>query len=210
MAISSAFSPTRLALTTVATLGLLAFSTHTAAAQTTSAPATGWEFRVTSGAFVPTGNQRNYLKDAQVSAAQLAWLARPSLAVTGTFGWARSRDLRSADTPKLDAFTSDVGIELRPAHWFAGRAVTVDPFVGVGAGTRSYNYRKLDVDATNNLAGYGAVGGQVGMRRVALRLEVRDYATGFKPLAGPGKSDTRNDVVIMAGLSFNRHSASKD
>jgi hypothetical protein len=210
MSISSAFSPTRLALTTVATLGLLAFSTHTAAAQTTSAPATGWEFRVTSGAFVPTGNQRNYLKDAQVSAAQLAWLARPSLAVTGTFGWARSRDLRSADTPKLDAFTSDVGIELRPAHWFAGRAVTVDPFVGVGAGTRSYNYRKLDVDATNNLAGYGAVGGQVGMRRVALRLEVRDYATGFKPLAGPGKSDTRNDVVIMAGLSFNRHSASKD
>jgi hypothetical protein len=210
MSISSVVSPSRLALITVATLGVLAFSKRTAAAQTTSAPGTAWEFRITSGAFVPTGNQRNYLKDGQVSAAQLAWLARPSLAVTGTFGWARSRDLRSADTPKLDAFTSDVGVELRPAHWFAGHAVTVDPFVGVGAGTRSYNYRKLDVDATNNLAGYGAVGGQVGMRRVAVRLEVRDYATGFKPLVGPGKSDTRNDVVIMAGLSFNRHSASKD
>ena len=42
---------------------------------------------------------------------------------------------------------------------------------------------------------------------LGLRLEVRDYVAGFKPLAGGGTADTRNDVVIMAGLRFDRHRA---
>ena len=102
----------RLALTTVVATALMLTSTHSAAAQTTSretartsvqsvtesttqkpaqqsaSTASAWEFRVTSGAFVPTGSQRHALKDAQVTAAQLSWLVQPSLAVTGTFGWA--------------------------------------------------------------------------------------------------------------------------
>ena len=139
-----------------------------------------------------------------MSAAQLSWVVRPSLAITGTFGWARSRDVHTVDAPKLDVFTSDVGVEARAPKWFADRAVTFSPFVGLGAGARSYNYRKLDVDATNNLAGYGTVGGELGIGRVGVRLEVRDYATGFKPLVGAGKSDTRNDVVMMVGLRFTK------
>ena len=62
------------------------------------------------------------------------------------------------------------------------------------------------MDATNNLAGYLAAGGELGMGRIALRIEARDYATGFKPLVGGGKSEARNDVVIMAALRFNRRS----
>lgn len=200
MNISSAVS--RAALTVVALIS----SAQTSAAQTSSTQASAWELRFTSGAFVPTGNQRNFLKDAQVSAAQLSWVVRPSLAITGTLGWARSRDLASVDAPKLDVFSSDVGIELRGAEWFADRAITFRPFAGLGAGARSYNYRNLDVDATNNLAGYGAAGGELGIGRVGLRLEVRDYATGFKPLLGAGVSDSRNDVMMMLGLRFNRHS----
>ncbi|MDB4878494.1 MAG: hypothetical protein JWM41_4940 [Gemmatimonadetes bacterium] len=204
MSITSAVSVTRAALAAVGALGLLVSSPHTSAAQTQAPQASAWEFRVTSGAFVPTGNQRHFLKDAQVTAAQISWVVRPSLAITGTFGWARSRDVASVDTPKLDVFTSDLGIEARPIQWFADRAVTFSPFAGFGAGARSYNYRALNVDATNNLAGYGTVGGELGMGRVGLRLEVRDYATGFKPLVGGGKSDTRNDVVMMVGLRFNK------
>jgi hypothetical protein len=45
---------------------------------------------------------------------------------------------------------------------------------------------------------------------VGLRLEVRNYVTGFKPLVGAGKSDTRNEVVMMLGLRFNRHSTSQE
>jgi hypothetical protein len=200
----------RAAFTAVGVVAVLLASARALAAQTSAPEARRWELRFTSGALVPTGSQRNFLKDAQMSAAQVSWLVRPSVAVTGTLGWARSRDVASVDGPKLDVFTSDLGVEARPVQWFTDRAVSFSPFVGLGAGARSYNYRKLDVDATNNLAGYGTVGGEVGMGRVGLRLEVRDYATGFKPLVGAGKSAMRNDVVIMAGLRFNRHRASQD
>jgi hypothetical protein len=201
---------THSAVTVAATLGMLVVLAHPSAAQTSNPQEKKWELRVTSGAFVPTGEQRSTLKDAQMTAAQLSWLVRPSLALTGTFGWARSRDIASVDAPKLDVFSSDVGFELRTAQWFAGRAVTFSPFVGAGAGSRSYNYRHLNVDATNNLAAYASVGGELGAGRVGLRLEARDYATGFRPLAGAGRSEMRNDVVMMVGVRFNRHRASQD
>jgi hypothetical protein len=188
----------------LAALALLVASTRLVAAQEQSAPERRWEFRVASGAFVPAGTQRNFLKDAQTSAAQLSCLVQPTLAVTGTISWARSRDLVTVDTPKLDVFTSDLGVELRPAAWVAGHTVTFSPFAGLGAGVRSYNYRSLDVDATHNVAGYGAVGGEIGIGRVGVRVEVRDYTSGFKPLVGGGKSATRNDVMLTAALRFNR------
>jgi outer membrane protein W len=200
----------RVALTTLGALGLILSPARTSDAQTSAPQRSAWELRVTGGAFVPTGSQRNTLGDAHLTAAQLSWLVRPSLAVTGTFGWARSRDVASAEAPKLDVFTSDVGVEARAAQWFGDRKVTFSPFVGAGVGARSYNYRKLDVDATTNLAAYGAVGGELGVGRVGLRLEVRDYATGFRPLLGGGRSVARNDLVLMAGLRFNRHRTSQN
>lgn len=137
----------------------------------------------------------------------MSWLARPMLAVTGTIGWARSRDLTSVDTPRLDIFYSDLGMEVRPTVWFAGRKVTISPFAGIGAGVRSYNYRNLDVDATYNLTGYASVGGEIGIGRVGLRLEARDYVSGFKSPAGAGCACTRNDVAIMLAVRFNIHRA---
>jgi hypothetical protein len=189
--------------------GLAVASADVASAQsaaTTLAPSSPtWELRFTSGALVATGEQRDAVKDGQLSAVQLSWLVHPAIAITGTAGWARSRDRLMTNTPKLDVFTGDLGAELRPAQWFTDRKVSLSPFVGAGAGVRSYNYRKLDVDATNNVAGYLAAGGELGMGHVGLRLEVRDYATGFKPLVGAGASDTRNDVMLIAGVRFNRH-----
>lgn len=179
------------------------------AAQATPASAHKWEFRASSGALIGTGDQRNVLKDAQTSAAQLSWLIRPSLAVTGTVGWARSRDVGTLNSPKLDVFTSDLGVEVRPLVLALPRAVTFSPFAGAGAGVRSYNYRKLEVDATHNAAGYIAAGGEFGIRRVGLRLEARDYATGFKPLSGVGSTSTRNDVVLLAAIRFNRRGSAQ-
>ena len=195
---------TRAAVTAVGALAMLLASTRMSAAQTAAPRAGTWELRFTSGAFIPTGNQRTVLEDAQISAAQLSWVVRPPLAITATFGWARSRDLASVEVPKLDVFTYDLGAEARTSEWFAGRAVTFTPFAGAGAGARSYNYRHLNVDATHSVAGYGTVGGELGMGRVGLRLELRDYVSGFKPLAGGGKADTRNDAIVMVGLRFDR------
>jgi hypothetical protein len=153
---------------------------------------------------VPTGAQRTTLKDAPLSTAQLSYVVRSRFAVTTMVGWARSRDIASVNDPKLDVFTFDVGAEARAPRAIAGDAMTLTPFVGAGVGSRSYNYRSLEVDATHNVAGYGAVGGEVGKGRLHLRLEVRDYLTRFKPLAGSGVSATRNDVVALVGLRLTR------
>ena len=204
---------TRSVLIALASTSMLLASARTTAAQATGAgeaPATAsapraWEFRVSSGALLPTGDQRDLIKSAKVTAAQVSWTPRPAFAVTGTFGWARSRDLATVGAPKLDAFTADVGVEARRATWFAKRAVTFDPFVGIGAGSRSYDHHGIRENATHNMSGYGSVGGELGAGRVGLRVEARNYVSGSKPLAGTGRSVTRSDVVILAAVRFNRH-----
>ena len=201
---------TRALLTTAAALSCTLASTTRLVAQTAEVPATpehrsAWEFLVPTGSIVPTGAQRDAIKRGNMTAAQLSYVVRPALAVTATVGWARSRDIAAAGDPKLDVFTYDVGAEVRAPRWGAGTSMTFMPFASVGAGARSYNYRSLDVAATHNGAAYGAVGGELGVRRIRLRLETRDYVTGFKPLAGGGPSATRNDVVVMAGLRLVRH-----
>ena len=157
-----------------------------------------WELLVPSGALMPTGGQRDAIRSANISALQLSFVPKPTLAITTMVGWARSRDLATAGDPKLDVFTYDLGAELR-----APRAKSsVTGFAGAGVGGRSYNHRKLDADATHNLSAYASVGGEMGIRRLRVRLEARDYVSGFKPLAGLGASRTGNDVVVMAGFRF--------
>ncbi len=162
-----------------------------------------WEFLATSGAVLPTGAQKNAIKSGNLSGAQLSYIVNPAIALTGTFGWARTRDITTSGDPKLDAFLYDLGAEVRANRWNVSEATTFRPFLGAGAGARSYNYRSLNVDATHNIAAYGSVGGEVGYRRVALRIEARDYVSSFKPLVGSGSADTRNDVVLMGGLRIN-------
>lgn len=198
------FNFNRIAMVAVVAVGLLAALARTSHGQTAAPQAATWELRFTSGGLVPTGAERATIKDAQYSAAQISWLVRPSVAITSTFGWGRSRDIATSGDPQLDVFSYDLGAEARGDEWFAGRTMTFAPFIGAGAGARSYNYRNLDVDATHNIAGYAAAGGEVGMRRVGVRLEVRDYVAGFKPLIGAGLASTRNDVVIMVGLRLKK------
>ena len=132
--------------------------------------------------------------------AQVSYAIRSPFLVTGAFGWARSRDRAFGGDPKVDVFTYDLGAEFRAPRWTAGHATTFRPFAGVGVGRRTYNYRNLDFNATHNVAAYLSAGGEFIIRRVGLRLEVRDYVGGFKPLSGEGPAETRNDVVVMAGL----------
>lgn len=194
----------QVAVVTVAAVGMLLSSSRTAGAQSAAPQPATWELRFTSGRLVPTGAERTTLKDAELSAAQISWIVRPSIAITGTVGWARSSDITTADDSKLDVFTYDLGAEARGSEWFTDNAVTFAPFVGAGAGARSYNYRNLDVDATHNVAAYGSMGGDLAIRRVQLRIEARDYVTGFKPLSGVGAADTRNDVVVMIGVRITK------
>lgn len=194
----------RIALAVVGAVGILTATNRAAEAQAAPSQRPRWDLLLSSGTVVPTGAQREAIKRANLSAAQLSYAVRPALAVTAMLGWARSRDIASAGDPKLDVFTYDLGAEVRAPRWAGGHAITFSPFAGAGAGGRSYNYRSLHVDATHNVAAYGSAGGELGFGRVHVRLEARDYVTGFKPLHGEGTADTRNDVVLMAGLRITR------
>ena len=165
-------------------------------------PAAGLELRPFVGAYVPTGEQRDLLKDAVLAGAQVSWRALPSLAVTGTFGWAPSKDRITPGNQTVDIYQYDLGAELRADSWYSGGSWDFTPFVGVGAGGRTYNYRDLDEDATTNFAGYGALGGDVGFGDFAVRIEARDYVSRFKPLIGDGDTKARNDIDLAAGLSY--------
>ena len=191
----------------MAALAVSMSTPSTLRAQAGSDGVSQFEARLTGGAFLPAGTQRDHLKSSHLTAAQVSWLVRPSLAVTTTIGWARSRSLLIADTPKLDVLSADMGLEYRMKD--IGGRVSFAPFVGAGVGGRSYNSRARQVASANEFTGYAALGGELGVGRVGLRVEARGYAAGSNMLASGASADRVHDVVMMIGLRFNRHAASR-
>jgi hypothetical protein len=179
-----------------------AFAT-TAAAQepTASYHTSGFELRPYAGAFIPTGPQRDLLRDAVFVGGQAAYRITPQFAITGNVGWSPSKDRITPGDQKLDVWQYDLGAELRAPSWLQSGTIDFTPFVGLGAGGRTYDYRDLDVNAKTNFAGYGALGGEIGFGRIGWRIEGRDYVSQFKPFEG-GDSKSRNDVSVATGLTF--------
>lgn len=157
-----------------------------------------WSFRIASGSLVSTGSVEQ-VKTANVTAAQLARHITPHLSLTSSVAWARSRDLTTSAPQKLDVFTSDLGIEGRTSEWRSANT-TARMFAGVGGGLRSYAGRSDDANGTHHAAGYLAVGTDLGIRRVGLRLESRGYATRFTPLAGARTARAQRDIAIIGAL----------
>jgi hypothetical protein len=188
------------ALAVIALSGALA-ATDANAQNVTPSTDIGFEIRPYAGAYLPTGDQRDLLKDALLVGAQASYRILPQLAVTGTFGWSPSKDRITAGDQTLDLYQYDIGAEARAPSWLASDAWDFTPFAGLGVGGRTYDYRDLDVDAKTNVAGYGALGAELGFGRTGVRLEARDYVSQFKPLTG-GDSKTRNDVTLAAGLTL--------
>ena len=183
----------------MATVAALALSAATAKAQSVGG---SFEVRPFVGAYIPTGDKRDQLKDAVLTGAQLSWRALPALAITGSFGWSPSKDRITAGNQTLDIYQYDVGAELRAASLVNGGAWELSPFAGLGLGGRTYNYRDLDVDSKSNFDGYAALGSDVGFGPIGFRIEGRDYVSQFKPLTGSGDTKTRNDIGLAFGVTY--------
>lgn len=156
-----------------------------------------------TGALIPTGGQRHVVKGAELLAVQLIWALRPTLALTGSVGLAHSRNLAAVDAPRVDIFTGDLGLERQLFARCQTCRVSVSGFAGVGAGARRYDQRGPGFEASTAFMGYGSVGGELGMGRVRLRVEARDYVGGATALPGT-RAGVGNDVVILAGLRLVR------
>ena len=191
-------SPARVVAAAVFALSAVISTSAKAQDVTTS---NGFELRPYAGAYIPTGNQRDLLKDAVLVGGQASYRILPQLAITGTVGWAPSKDRLLPGDETIDLWQYDLGAELRAPSWRSWGAMDFTPFVGLGGGGRTYNYRDLDVDSKTNVAGYGVLGGELGFGRVGVRLEARDYVSRFKPFDG-GDAKTRNDVTVATGFTL--------
>ena len=162
-----------------------------------NAPAARAAIRPFVGAYVPTGDQRDFVKDAVLVGAQASWNLNSNLALTGSFGWTPSKDKITPGDQTLDQFQYDVGVEARSLALTTSK---LSPFIGAGIGGRTYNYRDYSVDSRSNFDGYGAVGTDASLGILSLRVEARDYISRFQPLTGGGDIKTRNDLTFAAGL----------
>ena len=178
--------------------GLMTLS-DSAAAQSSVATKPGFELLVPSGTVVPTGAQEDDVKRANLTAVQLSYGLRPDLVLTSTVGWARTTPLGLGPQAKLDLFMYDAGVEYRLARRTSDRRINFKPFAGGGIGARTHSYRHADVATTHNMATYASVGGEIGLTRVRVRLEVRDYLMWVTPVGTSGTT-RRNDVAVLAGL----------
>ncbi len=193
------------ALTLLALIGSATLSLTAGAQSAPEAKPSSYEFVISSGSLVPTGAQRATLKRGDLTVAQLSYVLNPGVALNASIGWARSHALATAGEPRLDVLTYDMGAEFRANQWMTRGAVTFSPFAGLGAGARSYHQRTVGLAATHNAAAYGSVGGEFGYKRVRMRLEARDYVTGFKQLTSGGAAGQRNDVALLLGFRITAH-----
>jgi hypothetical protein len=161
----------------------------------------GPEFRTLVGAYVPTGAQQDDFKSATMLGAQAAFELNDNFHVLGSLGWVHGHNkFNFGSTDNTYIWQYDVGAELNALYVLANHW-TFRPFVGLGGGARTYDYRATQLENKTCTAGYGALGTELQHRFVALRLEARDYLTCYEsPLTG--KKNTRNDLGISAGFAF--------
>ncbi len=159
------------------------------------------EIRPFAGASIPTGPQRDLFDDAFLAGVQVAVELKPTLHVVGTFGWTPSRNTFTPAQNDVNIFQYNAGVELGFVKQLS-RTLELRPFIGAGAGGRSYNYQSTALADRSCFAAYGALGTEFQVGRAALRLEARDNVFCYKfPVAGPG-SETRNDLAFQLGLAY--------
>jgi hypothetical protein len=158
-----------------------------------------FELRPVVGAFIPTGGMRNDFTDATLYGLQggLEYSSNVHLLLSGF--WSRNTThFRTLSSRRADIWQFDMGGELNLVRPM-GRQWFFRPFVGGGAGARTYDWQDGGVKAC--VAGYGSTGAEFQRFTGAVRLEARDYVSCFEsPVSGSKK--TRNDVGLSLGFVY--------
>ena len=158
------------------------------------------EIRPLAGVLIPTGALRDDFKSAETFGGQLAVELTPVVHVVGTVAWTHGHTKLPVLNNRTDVWQYDAGLELNPFGRL-GEGWEVRPFVGVGAGGRTNDYKEATLRTTTCLAGYGGIGAELQRGMVAFRMEGRDYLSCQEsPLTGVKK--TRNDIRLNVGIAF--------
>ena len=135
---------------TVVVAAVAALAATTARAEE---PARRFSIAPLVGAYVPTGDHRDILEDSVLAGLTLSYDVHPNVAVVGAFSWAPTKTRGVLGEQDLDLLQYDLGVQgqlpvLLAPGW------TVKPFVGVGVGGRTYEYRNVGTSGQTVLAGY--------------------------------------------------------
>jgi hypothetical protein len=158
------------------------------------------EIRSSAGAYVPVGAMRGAFEPATMLGAQLALELSPNFHLVGSGSWTHGHNKLGLGSNRTIIRQYDIGGEanlLRPL----GGEWLFRPFVGVGGGWRTYEYRTDNVPLGTCTAGYAALGSEFERGAVALRAEARDYLSCFESPT-TGRKTTRNDLGVSFGLAY--------
>lgn len=177
-------------------LALAATATVASAQEQWRLPST--EIRPFAGVFVPVGASRADFKSATMVGAQAAMELNRHFHGLASLGWTHGHNKFFA-RDRTDIWQYDVGAEVNAVRDL-GWGWYFRPFLGAGAGGRSYNYRDT-AKTTHCTAGYGTLGTELQRNVVALRVEARDYLSCFEsPITE--KKRTRNDLALSIGFAY--------
>jgi hypothetical protein len=158
-----------------------------------------FELRPMAGQFIPTGPMRNDFRDAPLVGLQGGFEFSSNVHMLLGGFWSRNNShFQTLSSNTVDLWQFDAGAEfnlIKPM----GRDWFFRPFVGGGAGLRTYDYKAEGSRRCG--ATYGAAGAEAQRFEGAFRFEVRDYVTCYEsPLLTTKK--TRNDLGITLGFVY--------
>ena len=157
------------------------------------------EVRPFAGVFLPVGALKADFKAATMVGAQAAIEVNRHIHGVASVGWTHGHNrLFTEDVTYIWQY--DVGAELNAVSEI-GWGWYFRPFLGAGAGGRTYDYRVSDVKTASCTAGYASAGAELQHHIVAFRAEARDYLSCFQsPLTATKR--TRNDIGLTVGLAY--------
>jgi hypothetical protein len=158
---------------------------------------------IIAGAYIPVNEHSNQLATTVTLGFQVRHDFNEYLGLTGTVWWAGSEvDVPSLGEEPLDLYQYDLGLEFRlPPPPQQDPAFT--PFVGIGAGGRTYDYRDLCGEAETDLTAFASLGFEIVIEPYAFRLEGRGYVSDFDGYVGEQvESERREGLTLTAGLLY--------
>jgi hypothetical protein len=161
------------------------------------------ELRLSGGAYVPTGAQRNVLNGGPAVGAQVALPAADNLHFLLGMGWVSASSRLAMGEDDVDLWNLDGGAEVNAARSLS-ETWELRPFLAAGVGVRIYDFADAATASTRCLAGYMGAGTEFVRSRVVLRAEARDYLSCSASPPGEKKS-ARNDLLLTVGVSFHAH-----
>ena len=172
-----------------------------ASALSAQSPGITPELRPFIGVSVPTGDQQDLFKRAPMAGLQGALEIRPNFHVIGTFGYVPGESKYAVTYNDVKIYDYNIGAELGLVRQW-GASWEFKPFIGLGAGARTYAYKDQTLTDKTCAAGYGAAGAELQMGRAAIRLEGRGNVFCYRsPIEGV-ESKTRNDVGLSLGFAY--------